>query len=141
MTYVYEDLTNPYEVLTEIGITPNSLKHSQLACLIDMPILTVFACLELFVQWVDQGVYDFCNLPLVLKANLSEADLTFFEKDLIVQWTGTLKGLETEVKKMIEVLKHSEIDIVRRVTEHACTSRVRYTPSIDTVRNPSTNEV
>ena len=122
MAYVYEHLTDANQVLTEIGITPNSLKHSQLACLIDLPIPTVFTCFQLFVQWVDQGVYDFCNLPLALKAHLPEADLMFFEQNLRDQWTGTLKGLEAEVKQMTEVLKHSEDDITKKVNEQ--TSRV-----------------
>ena len=123
MSYVYEHLTDPQQVLLEIGITPNSLKHSQLACLIDMPLPTVFACFQRFVKWVDQGVYDFCNLPLALKAHLSAADLMFFEQELRDQWKGTLKGLEAEVKQMIEVLKHSESDITKKVNEQ--TSRVR----------------
>ena len=123
MAYVYEHLTDPTQVLTEIGITQNSLKHSQLDCLIYLPISTIFTCFQLFVQWVHQGVHDFCNLPLALKAHLSEADRMFFDQELRDQWTGALKDLEAEIKQMTEVLKHSEGDITKKVNEQ--TSRVR----------------
>ena len=121
VTYVYEHLTDPEEVLSEIGITPNSLKHSQLALFIELPLPAVFTCFQLFVQWVDEGAYDFCNLPFALKTHLSEADHIFLGQELRDQWIetrkGTLKDLEAEVKQMIEVLRHSEGDITKRVDE------------------------
>ena len=109
---VYEQLTDPQRVLHEIGVTPNSLKQSQLKCLMDIPLPSVFACFQRFVRWVDNGVYDFCNLPLAIKVHLSEEDVMFFELELREKWTGTTKELELEVKKMIEALKHSENDII-----------------------------
>ena len=119
MAYVYEHLSDPQRVLHEIGITPHSLKHSQLTCLIDIPLPWVFACFQCFVRWVDNGVYDFCNLPLAIKVHLSEEDVMFFELELREKWTGTTKELESEVKQMIEALKHSENDITRTVNKQA----------------------
>ncbi len=119
MAYVYEHIRDPQKLLHEIGITPNSLKHSQLVCLIDIPLPSVYACFQRFVQWVDNGVYDFCNLPLAIKAHLSEEDLAFFELNLRDVWPGTTKELESEVKQMIEVLKLSEGDITRTVNKQA----------------------
>ena len=123
MSNVYVHLTDPEQVLFVIGITPNSLEQSQIACLVHLPLHAVFACFQLFVQWVDQGVYDFCNLPLALKAHLPEADRVFLEQELKDQWKGELEELETEVKRTIELLKHSEGDILKRVNEQ--NSRVR----------------
>ncbi len=119
MEYVYEHLSDPQKVLHEIGITPNSLKHSQLVCLIDIPLPSVYACFQRFVHWVDNGVYDFCNLPLTIKVHLSEENLTFIELELRDKWTGTTRELESEVKQMIEVLKHSEGDITKTVNKQA----------------------
>ena len=116
-TYVYQHLTDPEVVLSEIGITTKSLKHSQLGSLVKLPLPKVFACLQLFIQWVDQGLYDFCNLPLTLKAHLSKADHDFFDCKLRDLWTGTPKDLEVEVKQLIDVLKHSESDISKIVNE------------------------
>ncbi len=124
MAYVYDHLSDPHKVLHEIGITPNSLKHSQLTCLLDIPLPSVFACLQCFVRWVDIGVYDFCNLPLAIKVHLSEEDVIFFDLELREKWMGTTKELESEVKKMIEVVKHSENDITRTVNKQA--ARVSY---------------
>ena len=119
MKNVYEPISDPQEVLSKIGIASNSLKHSQLACLIDLPLPATFYSLRLFVQWIHQGVYDFCNLPLALKAHLPEPDRIFLEQELRDQWTGTLEELEAEVKQMIEVLKHSENEITKRINEQA----------------------
>jgi len=117
MSYVYEHLTDPQRVLAEIGITPNSLKHSQLACIIDLPLTSVYSCFQLFVGWVDQGLYDFCNIPLALKSHLSEEDVVFFERELRDKWTGSTRDFETEVWQLIDILKHSETDITKRVNE------------------------
>ncbi len=124
MAYVYEHLSDPQRVLHDIGVTPHSLKHSQLTCLIDIPVPFVFACLQCFVRWVDNGVYDFCNLPLAIKVHLTEEDVMFFKSELRDKWTGSTKELESEVKQMIEVLKHSENDITSTVDNQ--TARVSY---------------
>ena len=123
--YAYDPDIDPVEVLSKVGIAPDLLKHSQLDCLVDLPLPTVYSCLRLFVQWVDQGVYDFCNLPLTLKVHLSETDRVFFERDLRDQWTGLVNELEAEVKQMIEILKHSENDIIKKVSEQAPTVSFR----------------
>ena len=121
MDNVYQHINAP-KVFLEIGLTHNSLNHLQLACLTKLPLCYIFSCLKLFVHWVDQGVYDFCALPLTLKDHLSEADLMFIERELREQWTGTLKDLEVEVKQLIEVLKHSEGDIAKKISKQ--TSKV-----------------
>ncbi len=125
MDYVYEHLSDPQRVLHEIGVTPHSLEQSQLTCLIDIPLPSVFACFQRFVQWMDNGVYDFCNLSHAIKVDLSEDDVMFFELELRKKWTGTTKELESEVKQMIEVLKHSENDIITR-TVNKQAARVSY---------------
>ncbi len=117
MAHVYEHLKDPQTVLYKIGITPHSLKPSQLTRLKDIPLPSVFACLQCFVQWVGNGMYDFCNLPLAIKLRLSEENVMFFESELREKWAGTNKELESEVKQMIEVLKHSENDITRTVNK------------------------
>ena len=119
IAYVYEHLTDPNKVLAEIGITPNSLKHSQLTCLIELPLPYVFSCLQQFVRLVDEGVYDFCSLPFALKTHMTERDTRFIEQELRDLWTGSHGDLVTEVKQLIEVLKHSEMDITKRVNEEA----------------------
>ena len=124
IAYVYEHLSDPNKVLAEIGITPNSLKHSQLTCLIELPLPYVFSCLQQFVRRVDEGVYDFCSLPFALKTHMTDGDTQFMEQELRDLWTGSHADLVTEVKQLIEVLKHSESDITKRVNEEA--SRVSF---------------
>ncbi len=64
-------------------------------------------------------MYDFCDLSQAVKLHLSKENVMFFESDLREKWAGTTKELESEVKQMIEVLKHSENDIMRTVDKQA----------------------
>ena len=113
LDYVYKHLTDPNKVLAEIGITPNSLKHSQLTCLIELPLPYVFSCLKQFVNWIDEGVYDFCTLPFALKTHMTERDSSFIKQKLRRQWTGSHGDLVKEVKQLIEVLKNLQDDITK----------------------------
>lgn len=109
---LYEHLKTPEEVLKEINI--RSLTRSQLVCIIELPLLSLFNCLLLFASWVDAGVYDFSSLPFPLKTHLSYEDRTEVE-NLPNKWTGSLSDLLAELKQLIEVLKHSEADIMKNI--------------------------
>ena len=113
IAHVHKHLTDSNRVLTEIGITPNSFKCSQLACLIKLPMPYVFSCLRQFMMWVDEGFYDFCSLPFTLKTHMTEGDRWFVKQNLRGQWTGSHGDLVIEVKKLITVLKHLEVDITK----------------------------
>lgn len=128
--YVYEHLTDPKKILTEIGITSNSLKHSQLSCLTELPLTHVYICLQQFVKWVAEGIYDFCSIPYALKTHMIERDALFIEQELRDKWTGSRGDLVTEVKQLIEVLKHSESDITKRVGEETARVGVVYNITI-----------
>ena len=125
-TYVYKDVTDPRDVLVKIGMTPrkhDSKSDSQLVCLTKLPLRCIFNCLQQFVKWVDEGVYDFCNLPIALKTHMTERDTVFIEQELENQWTGSHSALVKEVKHLIDILKYSERDILKKVNEGA--SQVR----------------
>ncbi len=109
------ECTNPLDVLYKIGITQNSLKHCQLNYLLQLNLNSIFPCLQLFIEWVDKGLYDFFDLPLSMKACLSEGDLQYIDNyaDLRSRWTGTVLELKSKVKHLIDMLKMSEIDITK----------------------------
>ena len=115
--YVYDHLTDPNEVLKEIGLPSESLKVSQLTCLIDLPVLFVFGCLQQFVMWVAEGFYDFCSHPITLKTHMTEKDTLFIEKELRGKWTSSPDDLVAEIKQLIDILKHCEADITLKVNE------------------------
>jgi len=65
------------EVMKDIGIqslTSPEFK-TQLACLLSMKLPYLYSTLELFVQWINDGTYDFHHLPLVMKKHLDDSDL------------------------------------------------------------------
>ena len=84
MLTLYDHLEES-DMLKEIGV--HSTSPSQLACLVELPLSSLFCCLKLFVSWIGDGVYDFATLPFAVKTNLSGQD-----KQLIQQvphtWTG-----------------------------------------------------
>ena len=115
MLSLYEHITQEREVLSEIGIT--NLTATQLDCLIQLPLTCSVSCMLLFSSWVDEGLYDFCNLPFPLKTHMSDVDRVAVEQELKESWTGSLGDLLTEMKQLIDVLKHSEGDIIKKVNE------------------------
>ena len=101
-------------VFQKIGIQKAS--PPQQKCLIDLPLTATYSCLELFFHWIDEGFYDFSTLPFPFKAHLSKEDMIAINK-LNIKWDSTDSELMKELQQLIDVLKHSEQDIVTRVNE------------------------
>ena len=89
MLLLYDHLNQSSEVLEEIGV--RSTTPSQLACLVDLPLPSLFCCLQLFARWVKDGVYDFAALPFGVKTHLSYMDLQAVQQ-IPFKWTGRRKG-------------------------------------------------
>ena len=117
--YVYDHISDHNEVLKEVGLPPETLKGSQLGCLIELPLIFVFGCLKQFVKWVAEGFYDFSSLPIAVKTHMAEKDAQFIEQGLWGKWTGSHGDLVAEVKQLTEVLKHCEVDITKKVNEES----------------------
>ena len=88
MLLLYDHLNRSSEVL-EIGV--RSTTPSQLACLMDLPLPSLFCCLQLFARWVKDGVYDFAALPFGVKTPLSYQDLQAVQQ-IPFEWAGRRKG-------------------------------------------------
>ena len=115
MLNLYEDIKQPQAVLNEIGIT--NLTPGQMDCLLQLPLTSTVGCMLLCAGWVAEGFYDFCNLPFPLKTHLSEGDRRAVEEEVRERWTGSVGDLLSDVKQLIDVLKHSEADITKKVNE------------------------
>ena len=50
------------------------LSPDQLSCFLDMNLQNVYHALQVFVQWIEDGYYDFRSLPYATKSHLSEDD-------------------------------------------------------------------
>ena len=125
MLSLYDHITQQHAVLNEIGIT--HLTAAQLDCLVQLPLTCTVSCMLLFASWVDEGLYDFCNLPFPLKTHMSNEDRVAVEQDLRERWTGSVGDLLSEMKQLIDVLKHSEGDITKKVNESSQVSSVNFT--------------
>ena len=82
---LYDHLKESEQVLKEIGV--QSTSPSQLACLVDLPLSSLFSCLQLFASWVRDGVYNFAALPFGVKIRPSSQDLQSVEQ-ISLKWTG-----------------------------------------------------
>ena len=89
MLTLYDHLEESEDVLKEIGV--RSTSPSQLACFVELPLPSLFSCLQLFASWVRDGVYDFATLPFGVKTNLSSQDLQLIQK-VPHEWTGREGG-------------------------------------------------
>ena len=85
MLMLYDHLKKSEDVLKEIGV--QSTSPSQLACLVELPLSSLFSCLQLFASWVRDGVYDFADLPFGVKTQMSDQDLQTIQQ-IPVKWTG-----------------------------------------------------
>ena len=89
MLTLYDHLQEGEDVLKEIGV--RSTSPSQLACFVELPLPSLFSCLQLFASWVRDGVYDFATLPFGVKTNLSSQVLQLIQK-VPHEWTGREGG-------------------------------------------------
>ena len=85
MLTLYDHLKEKSAVLKEIGF--HSTSHSQLVCLIKLPLPSLLNCLQLFASWVRDGVYDFATLPFGLKIHPSSKDLHSIQQ-IPLKWKG-----------------------------------------------------
>ena len=111
---IYECTMNVNDVMRDIGILNASTSH--LRCLAKLPLTATYSCLKLFFHWVDDGFYDFCTLPFHLKVHLDPKDQLEIE-NLYTKWHSTSAELMKGLQELVDVLKHSEQDIARRVNE------------------------
>ena len=63
--------------------------ESQLACLLSLKLPYLYSTLELFVQWIQDGIYDFHHLPLVMKKHLEDKDVEMLQ-NIVVKYGGKL---------------------------------------------------
>jgi len=85
MLMLYDHLEEKSAVLREIGV--HSTSHSQLDCLMKLPLPSLLYCLQLFASWVRDGVCNFASLPFGLKSHLSSKDSQSIER-IPLKWTG-----------------------------------------------------
>ena len=57
-----------------------SLSQGQKAYLSGLKLCYLYSAVELFAQWVTDGMYDFSSLPMALKAHLSQEDTMALEQ-------------------------------------------------------------
>lgn len=91
------------EVLKEIGV--HSTSSSQLACLVELPLCSLFSCLQLIDGWIRDGVYDFAVLPFGLKTKLSSQDLLSIQQ-IPCKWKGREKSSRVEKELLICIESH-----------------------------------
>jgi len=88
MLTLYDHLDQSGEVLGEIGV--RSLSPSQMACLVELPLSSLFCCMQLFAGWVRDGVYDFAALPFGVKTHMTYQDLQCIQQ-IPLKWTGRME--------------------------------------------------
>ena len=59
-----------------------SISDVQLAIFRDLEIKRLFRCMELFVGWLQGGLYDFSNLPVSVFKQMDSKDVEFLERIL-----------------------------------------------------------
>ena len=85
MLTLYDHLEENEAVWKEIGVCSTS--PSQLACFMELPLPSLFCCLQLFASWIRDGVYDFSTLPFGVKTHMTYQDLQAVQQ-ISIEWKG-----------------------------------------------------
>ena len=109
---VYEQQASKL-VLEEIGLS--TLTVSQLECLTELPLPSLWSCLELFASWLDEGYYDYSSLPFALKSHMRAEDRQVMES--LEKWVGSRQKLLNSLDLMRDLLKHSEKQMSATINE------------------------
>lgn len=116
LLHLYGDIKDDENILKDVGI--QDLKPSQSQCLCKLPLVSTFCCLKVFVEWVEDGRYDFCMVPLSFKQRMVPDDVLKLESIAYSKkWKDAKITLMDELELLIEVLKHSERDMLKRSKE------------------------
>lgn len=104
------------ELLIRIGFQYQNPNPDHIRSLAELPLTSIFSCLELFIHWIDEGFYDFNNLTFQFKASFSSDDEAVLEQ-LPEKWSGTPEDLLKQLDEFIDVLKLSEPHITSQAHE------------------------
>ena len=99
------------EVLQKIGV--QSANSAQISCLAELPLTSTYSCLELFFHWLDEGFYDFSDMPFPFKVHLGKEEEKEIEKLCVRRSAVVLE----ELQQLVDLLKQSEKDITSHVNE------------------------
>lgn len=116
LLFLFKNKDNYITAFNEIGI--QNAQPSHLSCLADISISVTFNCLKLFVKWLDEERYNFCSLPFPLKVHMTPQDEASI-LNIHQSWKGNIVDLMECLHQLMEVLKHSESDITKKVKEFA----------------------
>ena len=105
-------------VFYNLGIQ-SSPSRSQLQCLADIRLTSAYSCLKFFFHWIDDGYYDFNNLPIHLKKSINPKDVKTPIEQIDSKWDDSPAALLKALEQLVDILKDSEQDIVKCVMEQA----------------------
>ena len=100
----------------KVGISHDSLTETQTSCLSRLPLKYAFACLQMFVRWIEEGFYNFRHLPLVVKATMLNEDELFLKFQLQNHWCSNGELLH-EIKTMLKILRQNEGYILKQKSQ------------------------
>jgi len=65
------------------------VSEPQFHCLKEINLVKVCGTMEVFLEWIKDGMYDFCDLPILVKKQMSQSDI-----EAITICAGTFCGMK-----------------------------------------------
>ena len=114
MLSVYDTIHEEKSVLEKLEIC--SLSDSQYTCLQTITMASLHECLLLFIHWVDYGYFEYCSIPISLKDDMTEADVTSIED--IVKTTGdSTESVISQMNDMLQAADHCQDYVCQQVSQ------------------------
>ena len=117
MRKVYE-LHDCDHVFYNLGIQSATSK-SQIQCLATIPLTSAYSCFKFFFHWIDDGYYDFNDLPILMKKSINAKDIKTPVEEIDSKWDDSPAALLKALEQLVDILKDSEQDIVKCAMEQA----------------------
>ena len=117
MRKVYE-LHDCDHVFYNLGIQSAASK-SQIQCLATIPLTSAYSCFKFFFHWIEDGYYDFNDLPVLMKKSINAKDIKPPVEEIDSKWDDSPAALLKGLEQLVDILKDSEQDIVKRTMEQA----------------------
>jgi len=112
--YEYDPADETRDVFHEISI--HSLTPTQHTCLEKLYLPFLYHTLKIFVQWAEEGWYDFCSLPYAAKMQMSLPDEDTM-RQIASNYDGSPGELLHELKSLVDMLVHLETSIIKITTQ------------------------
>ncbi|XP_019860430.1 PREDICTED: uncharacterized protein LOC109588753 [Amphimedon queenslandica] len=137
IVYDQEDQHDSLKVFDDLGM--NKLQNTHRVRIVAIPMKHLLTTLQVIVEWIKDGIYDFHTLPKAMKVPLTKEDE---EKIFAIQKDfkqNHIDELLEKLKGIVVVLTDCEQDLMKKIDEEPDVSIFQYLRNLSLVTDDDEN--